>query len=108
MYDSDWLLWVVLIVGSIPLYILLGILFYGGWGRYKELWWALRESGGLGEWTWPWERWAGEYEMWTEHTWDALRFLLYAACCVLLVIGEYRLIRWLWPRPSPWDVLLSR
>ncbi|MBM4040566.1 MAG: hypothetical protein FJ290_18835 [Planctomycetes bacterium] len=107
MGDSDWLLWAILVVANIPLYILLGSLFYGSWERYKELWWALRDTGGMGEWKWPWEGWGLAWETWTEHTWEAIRFLLYVACCVLLVIGEYLLIRRLWPRPDPWDILKS-
>jgi len=105
MGDSDWLLWAVLIVASAPLYVLLGIVLYGGWENYKELLQALREEGVFGEPRWPWELWSGGFELWSEHTRDVLRLIFYIVCCVALVFGEYLFIRWQWPRPSPWDHL---
>ena len=97
---ADWLLWLILIVANIPAYIGLGILFYGSWRDYADTVWQVWHSGGL-EWRWPWERWEESWQLWRDHPREMLRLVLYIACCVLLVVGEFLLIRYLWPRPRP-------
>ena len=78
----NWILLGVLVVANVPLYLLLGHTFFGGWDGFLE---ALRF------WLTPdvWSLFKGEY--WED--WSAeMRLFIFVVVCVAAVAAEYALL----------------